>query len=191
MTLLEAQKDFDREFRGDGLHSSVLELLDEIGLLDGLLELPHSKVTTMTAHTESGRFTITDYREINSRFPYVTILPQVHLLEHLAEKARRFPHFRLVMGARVRELVEEDGTVRGARYQTAAGCTKSARSSPSERTAASHGCGGWRASSRSPRRRRWTSSVFRQPAPNVPAQPAPWAPKTQAKSVMSAPKSGL
>ncbi len=55
VTLLEAQRDFDREFRGDGLHISVMEIMDDLGLADGLPRIPHSKVFTITAHTCEGR----------------------------------------------------------------------------------------------------------------------------------------
>ncbi len=121
VTLLEAHPDFDREFRGDTLHPSVMEIMDELGLAERLLELRHTELRTFTLQTVSGPFTPVDLSRLDTKYPYITMMPQTSFLEFVTTEAERYPNFRLVMGARVRELVEEDGVVRGVRYEAADG----------------------------------------------------------------------
>src|ERR687893_2771143 len=118
VTLLEAHPDFDREFRGDTLHPSVMEIMHQLGLADRLLERRHSKVSTFTIQTDAGPFSPVDLSRLPTKFPYITIMPQTSFLEFVTGEAEKYPGFRLVMGARVRELVEEDGVVRGVRYES-------------------------------------------------------------------------
>jgi 2-polyprenyl-6-methoxyphenol hydroxylase-like FAD-dependent oxidoreductase len=117
VTLLEAHPDFDREFRGDTIHPSVMELMDELGLADRLLELRHTKIRNLTIQTAAGPFTPADFSRLKTRFPYITLMPQTSFLEFITEEAKRYPNFRLVMSAHVRELIEEDGVIRGVRFQ--------------------------------------------------------------------------
>ncbi|MBA4115873.1 MAG: FAD-dependent monooxygenase, partial [Rubrobacter sp.] len=121
VTLLEAHPDFDREFRGDTLHPSVMEIMDQLGLADRLLKLRHSKVSSFTIQTADGPFTPADLSRLKTKFPYITIMPQTSFLEFIVGEAKKYPSFRLVMGARVRELVEEDGVVRGVLYESEGG----------------------------------------------------------------------
>jgi 2-polyprenyl-6-methoxyphenol hydroxylase-like FAD-dependent oxidoreductase len=116
--LLEAHPDFDREFRGDTLHPSVMEMLDDLGLADRLLEMRHTEIHTLTLQTVAGPFTPADFSRLKTEFPYITMMPQTEFLEFITAEAARYPTFRLLMGARVRELVEEDGEVRGVRYES-------------------------------------------------------------------------
>jgi 2-polyprenyl-6-methoxyphenol hydroxylase-like FAD-dependent oxidoreductase len=118
VTLLEAHPDFDREFRGDTLHPSVMEIMDQLGLADRLLELPHTEARSFTLQTVSGPFTPVDLSRLNTKFPYITLMPQTSFLEFIVGEAKRYPNFRLVMEARVRELIEEDGVIRGVRYES-------------------------------------------------------------------------
>ena len=121
VTLLEAHEDFDRDFRGDTLHPSVLELMDELGLARRLHELPHSKISTGTVTTDEGRTTLADFRRLRTRFPYIMMIPQKDFLAFVVGEARRHPSFELRMGARVVELIEEGGEVRGVRYDCEGG----------------------------------------------------------------------
>ena len=118
VTLLEAHPDFDREFRGDTLHPSVMEIMDQLGLAERLLELRHTELRRFTLQTASGPFTPVDLSRLKTKYPYITMMPQTSFLEFVTGEAKRYPSFRLVMGARVRELVEEDGVVRGVRYDS-------------------------------------------------------------------------
>src|SRR5262249_39062120 len=76
VTLLEAHAEFDRDFRGDTLHPSILEVLDEIGLADRLLDLPHAKVRTATVPTASGPAPVVDFSCLKTRFPFIAMMPQ-------------------------------------------------------------------------------------------------------------------
>ncbi|HYP53121.1 MAG TPA: FAD-dependent monooxygenase, partial [Pyrinomonadaceae bacterium] len=98
--LLEAHDDFDRDFRGDTIHPSVLELLDHLGLAERLHELRHTKIHTGTVATPSGPVTLVDFRRLRTRFPYIMMLPQKEFLSFLAAEAKRFETFSLTMGAR-------------------------------------------------------------------------------------------
>jgi 2-polyprenyl-6-methoxyphenol hydroxylase-like FAD-dependent oxidoreductase len=118
VTLLEAHPDFDREFRGDTLHPSVMEIMDQLGLADRLLELRHTEARSFTLQTVTGPFTPIDFSRVDTKFPYITVMPQTSFLEFITGEAKRYPNFRLVMEARVRELVEENGVVRGVRYES-------------------------------------------------------------------------
>lgn len=117
VTLLEAHPDFDREFRGDTLHPSTMEIMDSLGLAGKLLEMRHGEIHNLTFQTTAGPFTPVDFHYLKTKFPYITMMPQTKFLELITEEAERYPSFRLVMGARVRELIEENGVVRGVRYE--------------------------------------------------------------------------
>ncbi|MDT4898720.1 MAG: hypothetical protein QOH25_3797 [Acidobacteriota bacterium] len=116
VVLLEAHEDFDRDFRGDTIHPSVLEIMDELGLAERLLELRHSKIRTATFMTPDGPVTLADFGRLKTKFPFIAMIPQAHFLEFITEEAKRYPNFQLTMGARVEELIEEDGVVKGVRY---------------------------------------------------------------------------
>ena len=116
VVLLEAHEDFERDFRGDTIHPSVLEILDELGLAERLHGLRHSKIRTATFMTPTGAFTLADFGRLKTRFPYIMMLPQAQFLEFITTEAGQHANFQLRMGARVEELFEEDGSVRGVRY---------------------------------------------------------------------------
>lgn len=124
VTLLEAHDNFDRDFRGDTIHPSVLELLDEIGLAEPLHRLPHAKIHTGALMTSQGPVTLADFRRLKTHFPYIMMIPQKDFLAFVADEAARHPSFRLLMGARVSELIEEGGVVRGVVYEDDAGKTE-------------------------------------------------------------------
>jgi len=121
VTLLEMHKDFDRDFRGDTVHPSILEVLDQIGLAEKLLEVPHSKVTGPTLQFASGPFRPFDLSRLKTRFPYIAMIPQVRFLEFITREATKYPEFKLMMRAQVQRLIEENGTVVGVRYLGADG----------------------------------------------------------------------
>ncbi|MDV2996492.1 MAG: 6-methylpretetramide 4-monooxygenase [Chroococcidiopsis sp. SAG 2025] len=115
--LLEAHKDLDRDFRGDTIHPSVMEIMAELGLADRLLELRHTKLRQLNVRTEEDSFTIVDFSHLKTRYPYITVMPQVKFLEFITEEAKQYPNFQLVLGANVQELIVADGGVRGVRYR--------------------------------------------------------------------------
>lgn len=119
VTLLESHPDFDRDFRGDTIHPSTLELLDQLGLSERLHALPHGKLGAIQVFTPDGAVTLADLSRLRTKFPYVMTLPQSQLLELLVDAARGYPTFQIVMQANVQRLVEEEGVVRGVRYRDA------------------------------------------------------------------------
>jgi 2-polyprenyl-6-methoxyphenol hydroxylase-like FAD-dependent oxidoreductase len=121
VTLLEQHKDFDRDFRGDTIHPSTLELLEQIGLAEPLHRLQHAKIYGPTLRLTNGTFSPIDLRRLKTRFPYILLVPQARFLDFLAAEASKYPDFRLVMGANVEQLIDEEGQVRGVRYLAADG----------------------------------------------------------------------
>ncbi len=117
VTLLEAHQDFEREFRGDTVHPSTLELLDDLGLMDRLRQSPHIQGSDFPVHTPDGGISAPVRKHLPTRYPESFAVPQAEFLNMLAESARACPTFRLETRARVDELVEEDGAVRGVRYR--------------------------------------------------------------------------
>jgi 2-polyprenyl-6-methoxyphenol hydroxylase-like FAD-dependent oxidoreductase len=121
VTLLEQHKDFDRDFRGDTIHPSTLELLDQIGLAEPLHQLQHAKIYGPTLRVANTDFSPIDFRRLKTRFPYILLVPQARFLDFLAAEGAKYPDFKLVMGANVEHLIEENGQVRGVRYRAADG----------------------------------------------------------------------
>ncbi|MCG8348471.1 MAG: FAD-dependent oxidoreductase [Chloroflexales bacterium] len=114
--LLEAHADFDREFRGDTVHPSVLEILDELGMAEQVLQLRHTKIR-QAALPGLIKNPLVDFSRLKTRYPYVAMLPQADFLEYIAGEAQRYPHFQLMMGANVHELIIEDGKICGVCFQ--------------------------------------------------------------------------
>jgi 2-polyprenyl-6-methoxyphenol hydroxylase-like FAD-dependent oxidoreductase len=119
VVLLEAHETFEREFRGDTVHPSTRDLLDQLGLMDGLRALPHTRGADFPVHLPDGR--VPPPPGLRARYPETWSVRQAAFLDFLAGAARTSPTFRLEMGARVEELVEVDGVVRGVRYRTRQG----------------------------------------------------------------------
>lgn len=115
--LLEAHTDFDRDFRGDTVHPSSLQILDELGLAERLLQLPHTEIRQISGQSGDDSVTIADFSLLKVKYPFIALIPQVEFLNFIVDEARRYPAFHLVLGAQVDELVEEHGKVRGVRYR--------------------------------------------------------------------------
>ena len=115
VVLLEAQDDFDRDFRGDTVHPSTLEMLDGIGLADKVLAIDHVKMSQMSLVTGDGAIALADFSKTGLRYPYIAVLPQDELLDLLVSEAKQYPSFEVRMGTRANELIEEDGRVHGVR----------------------------------------------------------------------------
>lgn len=115
--LLEAHMDFDREFRGDTIHPSVLSILDEIGLADRLLQIRHTEMRSISIQRPDATVKIGDFSLLKTKYPYIALIPQVDFLKFITDEAAHYPTFQLVMGAQVDELLEEQGRVCGVRYR--------------------------------------------------------------------------
>jgi len=121
VSLLESHTDFDRDFRGDTIHPSTLEVLDQIGLADRLHELPHAKLRTFRLVSPSGVYTLAELGRLPTRFPYILIMPQARFLEFLADEMTRYANLQLLMGATAESLIEDAGVVGGVGYRTVHG----------------------------------------------------------------------
>lgn len=103
--VLEKHADFLRDFRGDTLHPSTLEVLAELGLLDALLELPHDRVAEIAAQFGDTPLKIADFRHLPTRCGFIAMMPQWDFLNFLAKQGGRYPKFRLRMNAAVTGLL--------------------------------------------------------------------------------------
>jgi 2-polyprenyl-6-methoxyphenol hydroxylase-like FAD-dependent oxidoreductase len=121
VVVLEKHADFFRDFRGDTVHPSTLRILDEIGLAEPFLELPHQEVTKLGVSTDEGNYAFADFGRLPGAFPFLVFVPQWDFLTFLAEQARRYPAFQLRMDTEATGLIREDGAVRGVRYRTGDG----------------------------------------------------------------------
>lgn len=119
--LLEKHGDFLRDFRGDTIHPSTLEVMDELGVLESFLKRPHQEVTTLSGNLGDSLITVADFTKLPTRCKFLAFMPQWDFLNFLAEEAMRFPSFDLRMQARVEELIWENGRVAGVRAQTPSG----------------------------------------------------------------------
>ncbi|MFB4263918.1 FAD-dependent oxidoreductase [Nonomuraea sp. GTA35] len=121
VTLLEKHGDFLRDFRGDTIHPSTLQVLDELGLAREFLELPHRKAYDLTMVTDRGDVRIATLRRLPGRYRYIAFVPQWDFLDLITSAAGRYPGFRLLMNAEAYDLIREGGAVRGLRYRDASG----------------------------------------------------------------------
>jgi 2-polyprenyl-6-methoxyphenol hydroxylase-like FAD-dependent oxidoreductase len=119
--VLEKHADFLRDFRGDTIHPSTLEVMRELGLLDEFLKRPHQEARQLTGYVGGTPVVIADFSHLPTRCRFIALMPQWDFLDFLAEHGRRYPTFRLRMRAQVTGLVEEAGRVRGVAVTTPEG----------------------------------------------------------------------
>lgn len=113
VTVLEKHGDFLRDFRGDTVHPSTLEVIDELGLLDEFLQLPHRKARQITAYFGTRRMVVADFSRLRTPCGFIALLPQWDFLNFLASKAQRLPNFSLRMNTEATNLLFDSGRVRG------------------------------------------------------------------------------
>ena len=119
--VLEKHADFLRDFRGDTIHPSTLDVIHELGALDEFLKLPHQEVRTLRAQVGGVELTVADFTHLPTRCRFLALMPQWDFLDFLAAQAARYPTFRARMQAEVTGLLEESGRVVGVRAATNAG----------------------------------------------------------------------
>ncbi|HEY0300003.1 MAG TPA: FAD-dependent oxidoreductase [Rhizomicrobium sp.] len=119
--VLEKHKDFLRDFRGDTVHPSTLQILDELGLLDEFLKRPHVQVTEVSAEFGKEVFRVADMSRLPTRCKFIALMPQWDFLDFLAAEARKFPTFHIAMAAEVTELLARGRRIIGVRVKTADG----------------------------------------------------------------------
>src|SRR5207302_8107688 len=107
VTVLEKHRDFLRDFRGDTIHPSTLELMAELGLLDEFLKLPHTQARTLGGAFGRAQFTFVDFSHLPTRCKFIALMPQWDFLNFLAEHGKRYPDFHLRMETEAVDLIEE------------------------------------------------------------------------------------
>ena len=115
--VLEKHADFFRDFRGDTVHPSTLELLGELGLLDEFLKRPHDEVRTLTARVANRQITFADTSHLPVRSRFIALMPQWDFLDFLAGEASHYPTFTLRMEAEAVDLIIKNGRVAGVRLK--------------------------------------------------------------------------
>jgi len=113
VTVLEKHADFFRDFRGDTVHPSTLQVLHELGLLDEFLRLPHQQVTSAGVRIGGSSFEVADFRRVPAVCKFVALMPQWDFLNFLSSHARKLPTFKLLMGHQASDLLWDKGLVSG------------------------------------------------------------------------------
>jgi 2-polyprenyl-6-methoxyphenol hydroxylase-like FAD-dependent oxidoreductase len=121
VVVLEKHADFLRDFRGDTVHPSTLEVLHELGLLDAFLQRPHQEITQLAGNIGGSTVPIADFSHLPTHCRFIALMPQWDFLDFLSGHANRHPNFQLVMQAEVTGLIEEHGRVAGVRATTPGG----------------------------------------------------------------------
>ena len=119
--VLEKHKDFFRDFRGDTIHPSTMELMGELGLLDDFLRQPHQKLSQITAHFAGQTIHIGDFSRLPVKCNFIAFMPQWDFLNFLCRHAKKYPHFQLRMETEVTGLLTENGRVTGVQAVTPGG----------------------------------------------------------------------
>lgn len=113
VTVLEKHRDFLRDFRGDTVHPSTLQLMDEMGLLQDFLALPHAKITHVAVEFGTRRFTIGDFTHLDAPCKFIALMPQWDFLDFLAREAKKYPHFHLLMETEAKDLIAQGDRIAG------------------------------------------------------------------------------
>ncbi|HJP60321.1 MAG TPA: FAD-dependent oxidoreductase [Gemmatimonadaceae bacterium] len=121
VTVLEKHADFFRDFRGDTVHPSTLEILDELGMLDDFLKLPHQEVRQLSGQIGETTLTLADFTHLPTRAKFIAFMPQWDFLNFLAGRARAYPSFSLQMESEVTGLCFDGDRVTGVQVKTPAG----------------------------------------------------------------------
>ncbi|MDP8978311.1 MAG: FAD-dependent oxidoreductase [Actinomycetota bacterium] len=127
VVVLEKHGDFLRDFRGDTIHPSTVQLIDELGLGEGFRRLPLRRTDTLGAVTDDGEYTLADFRRLPRPYNSLVFLPQWDFLDFLTDHARRLPHFELRRRAEVCDVVRQGGRVVGLRYRGPGGSAHQVR----------------------------------------------------------------
>src|SRR5881397_2859770 len=108
VVVLEKHADFNRDFRGDTIHPSTLELMHELGLLDEFLKQPHQEVRELRAIVNGQSVPVADFTKLPTRCKFIAFMPQWDFLNFLAAHAKQFPNFQLLMEHEVVDLISDN-----------------------------------------------------------------------------------
>src|SRR3989440_2699034 len=118
VVVLEKHKDFLRDFRGDTVHPSTLEVMHELGILEDFLRLPHQEASRLGGQIGDEFVMLVDFSHLPTKCKFIALVPQWDFLDFLAERGKRYPTFKLLLEAEVVDLLEEEGQVVGVKART-------------------------------------------------------------------------
>jgi 2-polyprenyl-6-methoxyphenol hydroxylase-like FAD-dependent oxidoreductase len=121
VVVLEKHADFFRDFRGDTVHPSTLQVMDELGLIDGFLKLPHQRLQKMDGMFGGASVRIADLSRLKVKYPFIAFMPQWDFLNFLREGGKRFASLKVMMSAEATDLIQNDGQIAGVRATTPEG----------------------------------------------------------------------
>jgi 2-polyprenyl-6-methoxyphenol hydroxylase-like FAD-dependent oxidoreductase len=116
--VLEKHADFLRDFRGDTIHPSTLELMHELGILEEFLKQPHQEVRQLAGKVGGETLKIADFTHLPTRCKFLALMPQWDFLNFMVEQGRRYPRFQVKMQSEVTDLIEENGRILGVKATT-------------------------------------------------------------------------
>src|SRR6186997_2572543 len=121
VVVLEKHADFFRDFRGDTVHPSTLQVMDELGLIDGFLKLPHQRLQRMEGVFGGETLRIADLSRLNVKFPFIAFMPQWDFLNFLRESGKKFASLKVMMSAEAVDLIQDGARIAGVRAETPEG----------------------------------------------------------------------
>jgi 2-polyprenyl-6-methoxyphenol hydroxylase-like FAD-dependent oxidoreductase len=119
--VLEKHADFFRDFRGDTVHPSTLQVMDELGLIDGFLKLPHQQLQQMDGRVGDRSIRLADLSRLRVKYPFIAMMPQWDFLNFLRESGKRFESLKVMMNANATDLIRSGDEVVGVTADTAEG----------------------------------------------------------------------
>jgi 2-polyprenyl-6-methoxyphenol hydroxylase-like FAD-dependent oxidoreductase len=121
VVVLEKHADFFRDFRGDTVHPSTLQVMDELGLIDGFLKLPHQRLQKLDGVFGGTSVRVGDLSRIKAKYPFIAFMPQWDFLNFLRESGKRFASLKVMMSTEATDLIRRGETVAGVRANTPEG----------------------------------------------------------------------
>jgi 2-polyprenyl-6-methoxyphenol hydroxylase-like FAD-dependent oxidoreductase len=118
VVVLEKHADFFRDFRGDTVHPSTLQVMDELGLIDGFLKLPHQRLQKMDGLFGGTPVRIADLSRLRTKYPFIAFMPQWDFLNFLREAGQRFASLKVMMNTEAVDLIRHGETIAGVRANT-------------------------------------------------------------------------
>ena len=118
VVVLEKHSDFFRDFRGDTVHPSTLQVMDELGLIDGFLKLPHQNIQKLDGMFGGTSVRIADLSRLSVKYPFIAMMPQWDFLNFLRESGKRFPSLKVLMSAEATDLIRRGNAVAGVHVNT-------------------------------------------------------------------------
>src|SRR5258708_1467273 len=119
--VLEKHADFFRDFRGDTVHPSTLQVMDELGLIDGFLKLPHQRLQKMDGRFGETSIRLADLSRLKTKYPFVAFMPQWDFLNFLRERGKEFPALKVMMDAEATDLIGSADAIAGVKASTPEG----------------------------------------------------------------------